>query len=222
MRVRVDGLSRGKGVVVAFSGPDGSGKTTQSRLLMLLLKHRGFRVVKVWIRANHTLAYFLTKLTSSLSPGSVVRVDGGSVVTHRLATGPLGSLIWPWVEFLGVLPHLVFKVFIPSLLGCVVVADRYLPDTVVSVCLAVGFKNPFRHLALRVMLGLARGAKLVFLDASYREIAGRRERPDPRWFVRAQKRLYGLLAKAFSAPIVDTTGKSKWATFREVVRVLGL
>src|SRR3990172_6121417 len=46
---------------VSFFGPDGAGKTTHARLLAAYYEANGWRVRVAWIRANHILAFVLSR-----------------------------------------------------------------------------------------------------------------------------------------------------------------
>jgi hypothetical protein len=116
----------------------GSGKSTQARLLAAYLASRGFKVKVVWVKSFHTLAYVLSRLYQKLSPRSVeLNMYGHIIRIKPLCQGKLRRPIWAWIEFISIAPKIFIEVYLPSLVGKTIVAERYLIDSVVSIAYAL-------------------------------------------------------------------------------------
>src|SRR5438445_11343811 len=75
-----EGVGEMRSRLVSFFGPDGSGKTTQAKMLADHLRARGVKVRLAWIRSKHTLPYLVLSAMRRFSPGSVVMSPGGGVM----------------------------------------------------------------------------------------------------------------------------------------------
>jgi len=98
-------------LIIALSGPDGTGKTSCARILSRILSRRGFNTKCVWIKHVHTVAYILVKLLEIINRKHVVRSHSGTFVTHSMA-----SRLWGWIELIGIVP-LVLKIYVSALIS---------------------------------------------------------------------------------------------------------
>jgi hypothetical protein len=157
---------------VVFFGADGTGKTTQANLLIAQLSGRGFKTKKAWIRGRHTIAFFLSQILIKVGFPHLLsqpNTIGGKIVDTRCIAG---KWIWALIEFVSVLPLIIRRIYIPLLMGYVVVAERYVVDTVVYNEFFIGqsFK-PFAKILLRM---IPKHSQIVHLDASKVDVISRR------------------------------------------------
>jgi len=86
--------------VLAFSGPDGTGKTSCANLMVSLFSRNGYSVKRIWVKNVHSVAFLLTAFLGKLSPNNVVRSASGTFVTSSMARY---KKRWLWMELGGVL-----------------------------------------------------------------------------------------------------------------------
>ncbi|MFQ5888111.1 MAG: hypothetical protein ACE5HY_05390, partial [Candidatus Hydrothermarchaeales archaeon] len=114
-----------------FFGADGTGKSTQAEILLKEFKGRGVKSRKAWIRARHSLAYIISQILLKLGYKSILVAGESSndkILDPRLLPA---KWLWSLIEFISVIPWMITRVYIPSLLGYHIVAERYVIDTIV-------------------------------------------------------------------------------------------
>jgi RecA/RadA recombinase len=189
--------------IICFFGPDGSGKTTIAITLAEKLRSRGLKVKRSWMRGTHTLASMLAKFLSKFSTfkGSNNPYYGISIPSHL-------KRMWQLIEFVSVLPVLLARFMLPSLLGYTVVAERYIPDFLVWVAVTTDDPGYLSSISARFLLALALRAKAkIYVKAELRKLIERRMDMDPS-FIRKQLILYGKLAECMGSLTLDTTNRS--------------
>jgi len=191
--------------IICLFGPDGAGKTTLAKALARKLEDQGFNVRISWMRGTHTLASLLARFLSrfTLFKGSDNPYYGISI--------PYGAKrIWQLIEFISVLPILFTRFMLPSLLGYIVITERYLPDFLVWVSLTTRNASYLRKSEARFMLALSMKADVkVYVTASETELARRRRKGEiSHDFLSRQLKLYDRVAKLVRAYKIDTTGRS--------------
>jgi energy-coupling factor transporter ATP-binding protein EcfA2 len=215
---------------VVFFGPDGAGKTTQVRLLTAYLESRGIRTRKAWIRNFHfPLAFLLSNLFVglgyySIDPNPLLLQKGSNVAwvkVFRIEALPKMKPLWGLVEFVSVIPHVLFRVSLPRVLGYAIVTERFTVDTVVAVAYILGDRSYLRAFSARVLLKLIPSdAILVYLRTDYEEILRRRgEIAQSRRFTEFQLSCYDELSLKLGATVIGT-GDVSIASTHEIVKGL--
>jgi thymidylate kinase len=199
--------------ILYFFGPDGSGKTTIATTLAKKLRKECSKVKLSWMRGTHTLAsmlaIFLTKFPTFRGSDNPYY---GISVPNRM------KRLWQIIEFVSMLPILLTRFTIPSLLGYVIVAERYLPDFLTWVSLTTRDEDYLKRLEARFLLALSKKADVkVYVTASEAELAKRRSGEVNRNFLSRQIKLYEELAKIIRACKIDTTGRSIKETLNELI-----
>jgi len=214
--------------VIAFFGPDGAGKSTQAKLLIEFLKKNGIKVKSAWIRSTHTFAYLLWMLFYRLNLcndrsgfGKKMRVgfavsylnESGYGAVSPITMNPpvlrgvVSRWIWATIEVISILPVVILQVYLPLLLGHVVVAERFVVDSIASIAYFLGDENFVKSWHARFLLKLIpNGTVFVFVDAGYGTILSRRGKvAGPREYTEFHRRLYKKLAKAVGGFYVNTS-----------------
>lgn len=211
--------------MIAFFGPDGSGKTTQVSLLINELRSKGLKARKVWIRSPHTFAYLFSRLLIKIGYcRTVVNPYGFPQKILLLPIGKYFRFLWYFVEFLSVKPLIILKVRIPILLGYTVVAERFIVDTIVSVAYYgndVHFiQSSFAQFFLRLS---PKNTCFIHLDSDYSTIMGRRGcEVDSSDFIDFQRLAYGLVRNSMNAKSLSTSSLNVAQTLGEIKKIIGL
>jgi thymidylate kinase len=196
--------------LIGFFGPDGSGKSTLAKALAGRFEAHGLNVKVSWMRGTHTLASVLAKFLSRFASfrGSDNPYYGVSIPSRV-------KRLWQLIEFASVLPVLIFRFMLPSLLGYTIFAERYAPDFLVWVSLTTGDTDYLGSLEARFMLALSGKADAkIYVTASHTELMRRRSRETNSEFLSKQLELYDKIAKIVNANKIDTTERSVEETLK--------
>jgi len=205
--------------LIVFFGSDGSGKTTQVRLLATHFRQQGFKVRLVWIRAHHSLASILSKILASFGYARPRIIYGKSYESFDVKLLPRLKRFWGFIEFISVLPWILIKVKLPLLLGYVVIADRYVVDTIVSVAYFLGdYEFPSAYVAKILLAMVSKGVFLIHLNAETEVIIERRKNEELDLdFIRFQRRFYLSFATFLGALSINTSSKNVMDTFKIIL-----
>jgi thymidylate kinase len=196
---------------ISIFGPDGSGKSTQARILANYLMSRGFKVKIVWIKSYHTLSYILSEIVAKVFPNSVTLSPQGTIIRiDPVSNGLMNHLVWALIEFLSVLPLIIFHVYVPLIAGRIVIADRCIIDSVVSIAYTLNDSQFDSSLLAKAMLSLTPvKSVLIHLDSNFEEVRRRRgSLTDPEEFFNFQREMYNRLSKWLKAVRIDTAEQS--------------
>ena len=194
--------------MIYFFGSDGTGKTTHADLVSMHLRSNGYRTTRVSIKQHHTFAFVLLKLLTRSTPQS-------QAVNYYGFGGDFGRRIktpWKILEVSSLVPALFRKVFVPLSMGNVVVCDRYLLDTLVT--LSYFLKEPEMvsgNLAKLLIQLIPKNSLLVYFETDTDTILKRKQdEPLTKQLVEYYKHAYRTFAGWPSLPIVmvDTTAVS--------------
>ena len=213
--------------VIAFFGPDGAGKSTQAKFAVDSLRPRYSCVKRGWVRSTHTVAYLLWLVFFRLNLCRTYGIEGrvswrfavsylnedpyGAVspvtMSPPILRGRFSRFLWSIVELAGVIPVILFQVYVPLLRGCAVVCERYVLDSVTSIGYFLGDSAFDRSWQARILLSFVpRGTKFVFVDADYATVVSRRGRfAGPLEYTDFHRRMFKRLAKRFDAVYLDSS-----------------
>lgn len=193
---------------IHFFGPDGSGKSTHARILANHLKRNGIKVKVVWIKSHHTFSFIILKILTKITP-SPIDFNSNELITQirAISNSLLGRSIWSLIEFVSIMPCIILHVYLPLAMGRVIVAERYVVDSVVSIAYSVDDPNFTTGFIARLLLRFIPKDSLLFhLDSTYEETMRRRGlNADPEEYIRFQRNMYGMLSKSLSALTINTS-----------------
>lgn len=218
-------MRRSKTPLVVITGVDGSGKTTIAKLLTEHLKTRGCMVRQVWIKSLHTLAYLISMFFQLVKRGHFIKNPNKIVITRFQSTDyKFLSKVWPFIEFVSVLPWILLKVYFPVFFGFIIIADRYVTDTVVMISTSVkdeAFVDSFLGRLLLKMI--PKGTIIIHLDIDLDTVLRRRldiEYTIPE--IENQIMLYRTLADKVGAYTINTAKLGVEETIEEILEKLPL
>lgn len=119
---------------VIISGPDGSGKTTVAKLIVKLLRKRGYPALYTWLRYPRFFSVFPLFISRILGITiKIKRNDLCSYTYHAYEVLPILGTIYELLILIDYVIYKLIKVWLPSKLGFIVVVDRSLLDITVDV-----------------------------------------------------------------------------------------
>jgi len=208
-----------RGILVALSGVDGSGKSYYRDRLQSFLEECDVPVKAVWARGGSTdLVIRLKRLLRRATPASssVQAQPTGAV----LRAGWQRTL-WPWVVSAELLWSYIFTVMPARLWGRVVVCDRYVLDASVDLSFRLA-ENPDRRLCWRLLRKLAPRPRLHLLfDASADEMLRRKEMELDRHAIEERQERYRSL-RGPAVERIDTERDPDLVAEEVALRVYGL
>jgi len=206
---------------VIFLGADGAGKSTQAEMVLKELRRSGFRARRAWIRARHSLAFFLSQLLIKLGYRSFF-AERNSPETKILDTRTLpAKWLWSLLEFISVIPLIIVRVYIPILFGYCVVAERYVIDTIVYNQFFIG--DSFNFYAKILCRLLPKDSLFIHLDADRHDVFMRREDDIlPKSFTDYQLMQYRSIATRINALSINTSSNNISEVSRIIINALDI
>jgi thymidylate kinase len=145
-----------------FFGPDGTGKTTHADLVSFYLNDRGLKTWRTSVKQHHTLSFLLLKLLTYNSPK-------GQAMSYYGFYGDLAKKIktpWKILELLSLLPALFYRIYLPLFLGYIVICDRYLFDTIVTLSFFLKEPKIISGLSVKLLVKLIpKNSLLIHFEA---------------------------------------------------------
>lgn len=199
-------LKRTRGLLICFTGIDGSGKTTLARMLVDAMRESGVRITYTWCGWRRFESPLLMPLAWAVKRLLFGRKHDGS--NHGLMGG-VRNPIYCYLILLDYLFSSLLKVRIPLWLGHNIVSDRYAYDMMAGPLVNY-------DLARRVVVNLLPKPDLVFLVDLPEEIAYQRKDDVPSIeYLKKQRGVYLEIGKGFGMTVLD--GAEQLAELRKTV-----
>jgi len=219
-------MLRGKSIFVM--GPEGSGKTTQIKLIHYWLKKRRKTLI-TGFADSHLLAYIIRRVLILLGRRAVYYLPG-----NRLYIGLDSNIIrrilsvYSRLAFISALLIYLFKVKVANAFGYIVVSERHPIHTVVNIYNIAKFHRVHinkRSLLINVLFRLLRdNCILILLDAPYDVLLERYKSRgsdiEPSWYVQIQKRFINYIARNYDSLLIDTSKHNVISTFHKIRRYI--
>lgn len=185
------------GRLIYFFGVDGVGKTTHAALLDQYIACSGQRTTRATVKQHHTFAFVLLTLFRMM--GLIDRrgfYHGfGDEFSSKIRP------IWRWLELLSIIPPIVLRVYLPMILGYVVICDRFVIDTAVSV--SYFLRERSERLVYILLSLIPKRSTLILLDADPLVIMRRRsDEPITVELVRFSRSMYRELSRRVTCEVL--------------------
>jgi GTPase SAR1 family protein len=191
-------------LIIYLIGPDGSGKTTLAKALAQRMLKQGFKVKVSYMRGMHTFAAFLGKLFSKISS-----FRGSNVPGYNISISARLRRLWQIVEFVSLIPIFLFRYYLPSLLGYIVIGDRGPLDSLVWIMLVTNDEDYLAKIGARFLLALtSKNSVTIYVTAGFTTLI-KRKKDTSHIFVAKEVKLYSLIITRIpNIQVIDTTNRS--------------
>ena len=159
--------------------------------------------------------------------GTILNREGNVVVLERIPLVNRSVLLrWFWaaIELVSVLPLIIYRVYFQLFLGYILVAERYVIDTIVTIAYFIDdFGFLYSPLATALLYCIPKDSAFIYLDSSYETMIKRRGiNVEVRCFIEFQRKAYSILANHLEALMIDTSRLSVEETSAIISRYVGL
>lgn len=135
-------MNKRHGSLIAFSGLDGAGKSTQINLLIERLRAAGHQPVYLWTRGGYTNNFnALKSLLRRVSRQKALPPSGHSDQRDQAFAKGRVRKVWLWLAILDLIWVYTVQVRWLRWLGRTVICDRYIWDTLVDFRLSFAHEN---------------------------------------------------------------------------------
>ena len=207
--------------VIAVCGIDGSGKTTQIKLLERYLKQRGFKVKYIWFRWPVLFSYSLLALSRILgyTKWKIISRSNVRYAERRFYMNRALARLWPWFFTIDIFIYSTFKIK-GKILSYTILCDRFIPDILIDLmCETKDYTLPRRVVGRLLLSLIPRETKLIVIDVAENTAYSRKHDIPSIDYLKERRGLYLYLAKTLSIPIVN--GEKKMIeVHRSILRLL--
>jgi dTMP kinase len=119
-------------MIIAFSGTDGAGKSTQIEMLMSEFRRQGFRAKYIWARGGYTPLFSALKKILRILTAKKLPSEGNNPSRDGLLKNKIVSGVWLTIAIIDLSIFYGIYVRIMSWFGTIVICDRYIEDTLID------------------------------------------------------------------------------------------
>jgi len=151
-------------MLIAFSGLDGAGKSTQIELLKSYFEQSGKKVKLFWSRGGYTPGMQALKNVMRMYKSSKIPLDhGNSEQRNKSFSNPNVRKIWLSLAILDLILYYGIYLRFKSLVGVKVICDRYIFDTHIDFKLNFPHEDVEKWLLWKILLFTAPKPKRHFV-----------------------------------------------------------
>jgi len=204
---------RRKALFICFTGIDGAGKTTITRILVDHMKSKGLEVKYVWNRFKPIVfepimafarAIFLRRRDPNENYAEY------SKAKRTLFHSSVASRLYYYLSIFDYVVQTLTKIWLPLMLHKNIVCDRYAYDMVVGLTVDLGHSKEKTHDTLRKLFKLLPKPDLVFLIDIPAEIAYERKNDIPSIdFLEARRKVFLDIRRTCGMILLDGSTNPK-------------
>lgn len=142
-------------MLIAFSGIDSAGKSTQILKVVEYFKSRGRKTKVIWSRGGYTPLFNIFKSILRKITGDALPKPGASKHRDKTFNKKWVRLIWLDMALFDMTFFYCLYIRFLKMWGCVVIADRYLYDTYIDFELKFSKENIERNILWRILVYLS-------------------------------------------------------------------
>lgn len=206
--------------IIIFTGVDGAGKTTHSKLLMEELEAKGCSVKYVWGGFFHFFSLPLLAYARGMGYTETYRVGSKQVSCHCFHRSRLLAFLYPITLLIDTfIFNLVF--IIPyTLIGKSVICDRFVYDILVHLMVSLNDPEIMYKNCARLYLSLIPcESRVIMLKTSPHLLLKRREDIANDKTLHYKIMLYERIAKIFKIPVINSD-KSVICVHQQILDIL--
>ncbi|MEZ0290093.1 MAG: hypothetical protein ABWJ42_03260 [Sulfolobales archaeon] len=183
--------------MIVFSGVDGSGKSTLSRLLASHISTSRVSTRVFWLRGSHLVASLLLRFFSHLNI-----FKGSCNPYYKVCIPEKLKILWVHIEFWSLIPYVILRSLL-SRFHILLISDRGLLDFIVWIVTTLHLPKFTSSIYGRFLLGSASREFIVYLHADPGVLARRADVPTD--FLRYEYTVYSILSKYYAKAYINTS-----------------
>ena len=197
----------GAGRLVVIIGPDGSGKSSISKMLVERLSLKGSKVAYVWCRFESKMLWHTLRLMSRVMGHKGDYRETYTARTEKKNTILTGTpLKWPYLTFV-IFKYMISlheKVARRLAEGGIVISDRYVYDTIVDLWVDFGRNDSNLRFLTPMLTNIAPKPEVIFWVDVPEDISMSRKGDVPNIeYVALRRKGYELISKSINATKLD-------------------
>jgi len=182
---------------IVFSGADGSGKTTLSKLCLLYFTSKGISTGIHWFRGSHLLASFLLRFFRRFKV-----FNGYCNPYYKVCIPNKLKPLWIHIEFWSMIPHVLIRFFL-SKFHRILICDRGLADFIVWIITTLNAINFLFSIYCGFLLRIAKRDFTIYLHADLNTLISRTD--VSREFLSKELTIYNVLMRYLAVSSIDTS-----------------
>lgn len=192
---------------ICIIGVDGTGKTTQAKLLLHKLNQGNYRAEYRWVRFHHLFSLPLLIIARFLKLSEVQKIDENNKIGyHYFERNKIISFLYPYFLYLDTIIDVFFKIYIPVFSGKLLVCDRFIYDTLVDVMVSTKNYNFLNSKLCAMYVNLIpKNAIVLMLDTEESILRNRRVDVFSDKTLPLRIKLYKQVSERFSIPSIDAS-----------------